>query len=273
MRTLALGLERPLRLDGVDWTPAATPAELDAPSAGALLVDSYVLGADDLATLAEAAPLAVLHDFGDHAAAASLVIDVGAAGEDSRSRLCGPRYACLRSMFWGVPERTVRETVSHVVVSTGGGDLGSASTALAETTRDALSGARVSLIRGPYAEAEPPAGVEVIQSPEHPAAILATADLAVTAAGQTLLEAAAMGTPSIAVPVVENQRRNALRLAEGGAVRLVEQAGAPLAAALGELAEQPRLRRELAIRAQAAVDGFGALRVAFRLEQLAGERA
>jgi spore coat polysaccharide biosynthesis predicted glycosyltransferase SpsG len=96
------------------------------------------------------------------------------------------------------------------------------------------------------------------------------ADLVVTAAGQTMLEAVATGAPTVALPLVENQARQAELLAERGAVRLVSSEDvSELTSAAVELARSTDARRALSANGQAAVDGYGALRVAYHLARLA----
>jgi UDP-2,4-diacetamido-2,4,6-trideoxy-beta-L-altropyranose hydrolase len=219
-------------------------------TADAIILDSYrVVPAD----LPGSAPLVVFHDFEEPPAGAALVIG-GTSFE----------HACLRPEFWNLPAREIGERVESVVVATGaGGVLG---VELASAVRAALPAATVSLVRGPYAEGDPPSGVDLIVAPTSLAEVLSAADVAVVGAGQTMLEAAAAGTPTIAVALVENQRRQAHRLAELGGVELSEP-GAVAEAVVVLAADQDR-RRSLSARAQAVVDGQGARRVAALVEDL-----
>jgi spore coat polysaccharide biosynthesis predicted glycosyltransferase SpsG len=176
----------------------------------------------------------------------------------------------LRPPFWGVPRRRIDEEFRSVLVVTGagGGDLGAE---LTHALEEALPRAEVTLVRGPYAPAAPP-GVSALEAPESLLEPLFAADLVVGGAGQTILEAAATGAPSVALPLVENQRRQARGLADEGAVCLVDPptVAAAVDAACG-LAADPDARRILAERAQGTVDGFGALRVAYHVAVLAHE--
>lgn len=228
--------------------PVGSVAGLDA--AEAIVLDSYRVAPRDLPT---AAPVAAFHDYGEAPVGAALVIDGS-----------NPQHACLREPFWDLPAREIAENVAVVVVATGaGGRFGE----YAGHVRQALPAVTVLAVRGPYAKGDPPDGVEVLDAPDSLADVLVKADLAVLGAGQTMLEAAAAGTPSIAVPLVENQRRQAERLAELGAVVLAEPGAVGEQAAA--LAADSQRRHELSARAQAAVDGQGARRVAALVEQLA----
>ena len=86
-------------------------------------------------------------------------------------------------------------------------------------------------------------------------------------AGQTMLEAAAAGTPTIAIPVAVNQRRQAARLAALGGVVLAEPDA--LVDEVETLARDVERRRALSRTAQEVVDGQGARRVAALVEELA----
>jgi UDP-2,4-diacetamido-2,4,6-trideoxy-beta-L-altropyranose hydrolase len=133
---------------------------------------------------------------------------------------------------------------------------------LAERLRDELTGAEIRLVRGPYAPAgRPPAGITLLDAPSELIGALADADLVVSGAGQTMLEALAVGTPCVAFVTADNQAESAAVLEAAGAVvvgrsadRVVELA-AGIAHDFERRARQARVGREL-------VDGGGAARVA-----------
>ena len=265
---LARGAGAAFERDGVRWAPLPEDVPLPRVPDG-LVVDSYSLSPAEVEA-ATARRLVVLHDGGEVPARADLVVAVAGEPSDGAGRtLGGLAYAALRPAFWGVPPRRVADRVRRVVVSVGGGQLAEAGYELASCVRSALPGASVALVRGPAAFGDVPEGVEPIDAPRSLLGPLLEADLLVTAGGQTLLEAAACGTPTAVVVLAENQRRQAQRLAEAGAARLVDPPDPEqLAAAVSELAGDAAGRDELARSAQLAVDGFGALRVAFHVARL-----
>lgn len=270
VRCLSLGAEGPLERDGVSWDPVARFSDAPLADASVLVLDSYRLGEDEVAELPAALPLVVLQEHLPPPARAALVVSAGAdPGEDPR-RLTGLEYVCLRPAFWSAPQRDVAERVRHLLVTTGGGDpVPGLGVQLAAAAHDALPEADVTLVRGPFgAQGPPPPGVALLDAPESLHGPLLAADLVVTAGGQTLLEAAALGTPSIAVVAAENQRQQALRLAELGATRVLELPADELPGLLRRLDSSADERRELARRSQAAVDGRGAERVAERIAAL-----
>lgn len=263
--TLGLGAPTPVTIDGVEWSPTR---DLDGLEAEAVVLDSYSVAAEVPARLARTGTLALFLDGEVPPKDAALVVDVGGAGEPDERLLLGLRFACLRRQFRDLPAADTRETVESVLVTTGGGDPDGIGTALAQVAAEALPVARVGLLRGPYAGGVVPAGVEVVSAAADTAALLRGADIVVTAGGQTLLEAAACGTPAVVVPSADNQLGNAARVREAGAARVLPSSAEGLSEALRALASDAGGRRDMAARGQAAVDGRGAHRVAERIAAL-----
>lgn len=247
----AYGAEAPVTIDGVRWTPGAAGGDV-------VVLDTYTMPPDERRALVAGAPLAVMHDFGGAPEEAALIVSVG--GEPAPRVLAGLRYAPLRPSFWGLPERAVSASVRRVLVTTGGGALQDAGVALARDAAAAFP--EVALVRGPYATFDAPPGVELIDAPPMLLPHLLAADAVITAAGQTSLESAATGAATVAVAFVDNQRRNAAALAAAGAAVVAEPD-----AAVAAIAGLDRVG--LARAGQAAVDGYGALRIAFAVATLA----
>jgi spore coat polysaccharide biosynthesis predicted glycosyltransferase SpsG len=110
-----------------------------------------------------------------------------------------------------------------------------------------------------------PEGVEPVVAPPHLADEIRAAGMVVCLAGQTALEAACLGVPAVVVAAVDNQRPNARRLEATGAAVAVDLDG-PLTEGIEALAGDRPRRAEMARAARAAVDGFGALRVAAAID-------
>jgi spore coat polysaccharide biosynthesis predicted glycosyltransferase SpsG len=259
-------------LDGVEWEPVASVDELPTADAAALVVlDSYLLDADALRARPGAGAVAAIHDHGPMPRTADLVVDPASPDGGPRPGvLAGPAYAPLRPAYWGLPRRQAAGPVDRVLVTTGSGVSPGTGAELARAVAATLPGATVVLVVGPYERPDPIPGVQLAIAPPSLLPELMQADLAITAAGQTMLEAAAVGTPCVAVPLVDNQRRNAALLGSLGAVRVADPSGAAVAEALAELAPDVERRRQMARRSQDAVDGYGAHRIAFQIEQLVG---
>jgi UDP-2,4-diacetamido-2,4,6-trideoxy-beta-L-altropyranose hydrolase len=265
----ALGADEPLERDGVSWQPLAALDAAPLAAASVLVLDSYRLSADEVAAAPESVPVVVLQEHLPAPPRAALVVSAGAEPTSDPRRLAGLDYVSLRPAFWSAPERTVAERIRSVLVTTGGGDaVPGLGARLAEAARDSLPEAVVTLVRGPFGTADVPTGVKLLDAPESLYGPLLEADVVVTAGGQTLLEAAALGTPSIAVVAVENQRSQVVRLSERDATHLLELPAGDVSALLRRLDASPDERRRLARNAQAAVDGRGAERVAERIAAL-----
>lgn len=105
-------------------------------------------------------------------------------------------------------------------------------------------------------------------------ALMAEAGLAVSAAGGTTAELAALAVPSLLVTVAANQNAAAAECAALGWARVVDgrQPDAPqrIAEAAAELWRSPAERAAMAARAAGLVDGEGAVRVAHALLQRTG---
>jgi UDP-2,4-diacetamido-2,4,6-trideoxy-beta-L-altropyranose hydrolase len=238
--------------DGIEWAPLSggTP-----PGAGPLLIDSYRV---DVAALGATRPIATFWDgVGDPPRGARLAIAL--RGPD------GPRLACLRPMFWGTVARVGGPEVRRIVVATGGGAAGGVAE-LAATVVAAAPGVEVAAVLGPYADEALPAGVEAIRTPPRMVDVLQSADLVVTAAGQTMLETLCAGTPCVATAVVDNQRAQLDLLTRAGGVRAAQPT--EIGKAVTALVADAPARTQLAATGRELVDGFGALRVAARIAQL-----
>jgi spore coat polysaccharide biosynthesis predicted glycosyltransferase SpsG len=261
-RCLALGAHEPITVDSVTWEPAKSPV---AGPDEVLVLDSYSFGAEALpATRA----LAVFHDEGTPPARADLVIAPALAPSEDPRLLTGLEHACLRPSYWDLPARDVPAEIENVLVTTGGADPGGTGAPLAAAIAARLPGCRTVLVRGPQADAnDSPPGVTVITGGASLTDVLLAADMVVTAAGQTLLEALATGAPTIALALAPNQRPVAEQLAARDAAVLATDV-ADAAARAELLAYDEGERRRLGTVARATVDGRGAHRVAARVAAL-----
>ena len=235
VRCLGFGAEAAFELDGVGWEPLAEPVPAD-------LVDSYLRGPDEFG-----APAAFV-DEGEPPAGVRLVIGPGG--------LAPPEYACLRRPYWTAPERPPGDEVRHVLVSTG---MATPAAALAGEVAARLPEAQVRVTGN-----EAPPGVVSVGTVATLRPELEAADLVVSGAGQTMLEALATTRPVVAVVVAGNQRAQAE--AVRGAALVCDSASAPQATA--ELAGDAARRAELSAHAAELVDGRGAHRVAGALLDL-----
>jgi spore coat polysaccharide biosynthesis predicted glycosyltransferase SpsG len=266
----ALGAAAPFERGGVPWTPAVGLAAIEEKPRprDVVVLDSYLLDIEEARRWAEGGALAAFWDQGEPPEA-DLVVSLGSTIPDGMHGLSGREYACLGREYWQRPLPRTGAGVERILVAAGGADPTGIATVLCEAALRSAPDAEVVLVMGPQASTEPPPGVIELRAPPSLRESLLEADLVVTAAGQTMLEALASGAPCIALPVVANQRAQLESLAETGGVRVVEpDAPEALREAIARLADDPGARRALSVRGMEAIDGHGALRVARELLRL-----
>jgi spore coat polysaccharide biosynthesis predicted glycosyltransferase SpsG len=231
-------------------------------------VDSYVLNMEEVRRWAGEVPVAAFWDAGEPPEA-DLLVSLALEIPEARRGVSGPEYACLGRDYWRRPRRRRGEAVERVLVSTGGADRTDAAYVLSEAARSSLPDAEVVLVRGPDSAAQTPPGVEALDSPSSLREPLLSADLVLTAAGQTMLEALASGAPCVAVSVAANQRPGLELLARMGAVEAAELGDeADLRRTIAKVCADAAGRAELSARGMECVDGRGAHRVAEAITQL-----
>lgn len=289
--TIASVLARPaaLHLRGSADTPAGVQRVEGAP---ARLLDALrprVVVIDDphvdsasawvRAARCRAVPAVSLHDLGLAPVQSDLAIDGSVA---TRRRwpaarvLLGPEFAVAGS---GVVARGTRPArgVRAIAVSLGGGRHAASLRAIASALRGAFPSARILVIAGlhPGREMILPVGVEHVVARDGLRHVLRSVDLAVLGGGTSLYEAASLGVPTVAVPMVPAQQRT---------VRAFDRAGVAIAAgrfhvepkvrarqvtrAVRTLALDASRRRRMARRGPLLVDGRGAERVADAIRAL-----
>jgi spore coat polysaccharide biosynthesis predicted glycosyltransferase SpsG len=267
LQTLGLGAEEAVEIDGVRWGPWQPDAPVSDPAPDLLVLDTY--DRVDWQRVA-AQPHGHLVSFEDallDPGAADVVISPEDGSEPGGRVLAGLSFACLRRPFWDLEARQIRETPQRVLITTGGGDLDGLGSRLAEHLYERLSGIEIELVWGPGFGGKPPEGVTVLNRPPSLLEPLLRADAVVCTGGQTMLEAAATGTPALVIEGAPNQRAQIASLAAREAIVPIDEEEAP--ANLERLLGSASLRRQLSTRAQQAIDGRGALRIAAELETLA----
>jgi spore coat polysaccharide biosynthesis predicted glycosyltransferase SpsG len=266
----ALGASASIRHD-VEWQPAAGLADCPTPRAGGVFIlDSYDHRAGDARDLLGAARLVAMHDRSEQLDLVDLVVSLTA--REAPDVLAGPAYACLRPEFWGLAAPPPAPELRSLLVTVGAG---ASPSDLAGAIAARLPAVAVSLVVGRLAEsADAVSGVRLVERPASLLAELAAADLVVCAGGQTALESLASGRATVAVVTAENQLAQVQLLESLGAVRSV-YSGRPetVAETVAGLAADRAERERLASRGPELIDGYGALRVAYRVERLLAAEA
>ncbi|WP_130837366.1 UDP-2,4-diacetamido-2,4,6-trideoxy-beta-L-altropyranose hydrolase [Lachnoclostridium sp. Marseille-P6806] len=283
----------PVYITGTDYrAPKENAADYARPELPELLlVDSYSLTEEWLRFLSGLAPVCYLDDLMLFDYPAALVVNYDPAPPSAFYRsaeqlLAGPQYAPLRPEFAAAGAAYhVREIVRDVLITTGGTDpldiTGRLAEALAagfgKNTDRRLSGGALSaplcihMVSGArnihrsrlMALAERFPSLCFHENVEDMAALMASCDLAVTAAGTTLCELCAVGVPAVSFCMADNQKTQAAAFDRLGAVPCCT--GLPeilhwihTAAAPGSL----DARRAQSARMRTVTDGRGASRIA-----------
>ncbi len=115
--------------------------------------------------------------------------------------------------------------------------------------------------------AEPWGRVQFIVNATNMPELIASADVAVAAAGTTSLEMCFLGLPALLTVLAENQRAVAEELnRRGAAIQVGEGAQATLAESLAGLLASPERRKAMSGIGRKLVDGLGASRVVAQLQ-------
>jgi spore coat polysaccharide biosynthesis predicted glycosyltransferase SpsG len=202
--------------------------------------------------------------------------DLYAQREPTTRLLLGPRYALLREEFrrWAADTRPAPPRARRVVVTLGGSDPDNVSARVLDGLAAVPGPLEVLLLVGPAnrhrSSLERAATacrhpVEIAAGVRDMAMRLAWADLAVSAAGSTVLELARVGTPQVLIVLADNQAPGAAAMARDGlAVNLGRHTSVDpdtIAAAVAALADDAERRQELSRRSRELVDGRGTDRV------------
>ena len=244
-----LVLDTPVQADGLQWLRAARRRGLATAS---------------------------IHDRGIAPLASDLAFDGSLA---ARGPVRGARRSLVGSRYM-IVDPAVRRTGHQpqgrrVVISLGGGSRRALAAATAARIAKHCPDTEIVIAAGFHdvAAARRSGAVRWVGPQPSLVPLLASASVAVVAGGITLYEAAALGVPPVAVPVVEAQRPTVTAFAAAGAA-VSSPTGDPagIADAVLALMARPALCRELSARGRTLVDGRGVERVARELVRLGGGR-
>jgi UDP-2,4-diacetamido-2,4,6-trideoxy-beta-L-altropyranose hydrolase len=195
--------------------------------------------------------------------------------------LCGPGFAPLAPAFRDLAQRTGRrrdEAVSHIVISFGLTDPAGATLVALRALEALCVKASVTIVLGRLSRVHSAAmelaskshlDVRVVTDLPDLADLFSQADLVIGAAGTSSIERAVLGVPTIAVPIVDNQRANADALAQANAAVVLDMGPGlenELRECVARLLSAAELRDELASSAKQLCDSWGGDRVAAALD-------
>lgn len=252
-----------------------------------IVVDHYEIDAAYHAALrATQATLVIIDDLGRHGIGADIVVNQNIyasealypAAEGCRM-LLGPRFALLRPEFLTCrrPSSSEIPPVPTVLVTLGGGETGEMAWVAVEGLLRVGAELGIVVVLGPGAAPTGPleraarGRLRIVRDPADMAGLMIRCDLAICGGGTTCLELACVGVPALVIIMADNQRRNAEALAAAGiAVSLGEHAAvtpATVETAVTRLLHDADLRRRMADRGQALVDGRGVERLLAEIER------
>jgi UDP-2,4-diacetamido-2,4,6-trideoxy-beta-L-altropyranose hydrolase len=197
--------------------------------------------------------------------------------------LLGTRYALLRREFWAWRDwqRDIPEVARKVLVTMGGGDPDNVTSkvlrALEHIEVDNLEVKIIVGVSNPHCDAlqevarQSPHTIQLVQNADDMPALMAWADVAVTAGGSTCWELAFMGLPGILIVLADNQHASAERLGVQGMVLNLgwhaDLTPAAIAEPLTLLLERAEHRKRISLHGRELVDSRGSERVVKSLRQ------
>jgi spore coat polysaccharide biosynthesis predicted glycosyltransferase SpsG len=249
-----------------------------------VIADTYRLGREDYAAARQGASLLAV--FSDDPAAVppcDIVVNgvpgaetLGYDRDGATCYLLGAAYFPLRGEFREAPPKAIAPAVRTVLVTAGGEDVHGLLGVFAQAACEAYPDAEVIAVTGGGAVPAVPARAGVRTAPADYPQLVRDADVMVCGAGQALVEAAAVGTPAVAVLLGGDQRHQRAAVlragagVDGGAWTLDRgRHVAVLRGALERLGDEGR-RAGISRSGRALVDGRGAARIADAIVMRAG---
>lgn len=260
-----------------------------------LIADSYLITPRWMKGVRRVQPLAYLDDENRLFYPADVVINYNLSGlEKDYSKytgtdtklVIGPLYAPLREEFSGLPQRKVAPVVKNVLVSTGGADSQNVAGQLLELISNKAQWRDISFCfvvgrLNPHASffkknAAMLPNVRIYTDVARMSELMLCCDVAIAAAGSTLYELCACGTPTVTYALADNQlagaqifERHELML-NAGDCRKNKDFGQNVAQHLEQLSQGTELRQKMSTAMQAMIDGKGAVRLAKKLLEIFG---
>jgi spore coat polysaccharide biosynthesis predicted glycosyltransferase SpsG len=269
--------DTPHRLAFRTWH-GSQPARADElRQADFVVIDSYRADMRTLQAIADAAhSTLVLDDFAQGYPPQCIVLNICGTAEayrhDPQRLLLGAQFVLLRAPFRRAQPPLIKPQIETVLVTLGGGDTARHVAPLVDRLRRLRPHWRVLALAAP-GKASPQVEWHVALPAAEMAALMRRADLAISAGGQTLNELAALGVPTLALKLADNQ---AVNIENGQAVGFLVELGElaacdlePRLAAALDSVEPPEVRANMSAAGRNWVDGRGAERVADFLLQCA----
>lgn len=206
----------------IDWLnrPAQLLSEIS--NSDLLIIDSYLAGKEYYEKFSEQCSLSVFIDDNfriEYPEGIILNSTVGAELISSYRKtdlLLGTKYTPLRKEFWNVPSRKINQNISSLLITFGGQDNKNLTPSVLASVQESFPQINISVVIGQgfsnsaNIDKLKNSRTTLIYSPNASEMynLMIESDIAISAAGQTLYELAAAGTPSIIIAVAENQKQS-----------------------------------------------------------------
>ncbi|OIO54318.1 UDP-2,4-diacetamido-2,4,6-trideoxy-beta-L-altropyranose hydrolase [Candidatus Peregrinibacteria bacterium CG1_02_54_53] len=248
-----------------------------------IIVDGYQFDGDYQKAIREGdVPLLFIDDYG-HAKqyAADIILNQNFYAEEmeyqsdgiSPQLLLGPQYALLRQEFvqWKRHDRLITEEATKILISMGGADAENTTGRILQCLQNLdRTGLEITIVSGaanPHKKLLEKAAV-ISRHPTHllfnvtnMAALMAEADIGISAGGSTCYELLYMGLPAIVFITADNQERNVHALERGHAIVGAGRNADTLTHLLKSLLSDQSKRGALSMKGRGIVDGLGCSRV------------
>ena len=209
-----------IKVEILDWTNDCSLTY----HADIVVIDSYFADLDFFNKLCEDVPLVVYIDDNNRldypkGIVVNGTLDISNMNYSQRNTiryLTGNEFIPLRKDFWNVSKLKINESIKDILITLGGNDLRNLTPKILKLLNDNLPEVNKKVIIADSfnniqeIESLKNDTVELIYSPNSKEIIdvMSSADLAISASGQTLYELACIGIPTIAIGIIDNQKNN-----------------------------------------------------------------
>lgn len=269
--------------DAMDTELDALLSYIEIQSIKVLLIDSYSVTKDYLYTLRQHVYIVYLDDINKFYYSVDTIINYGIhykmfqyeeRYKTDTKLLLGCVYVPLRTEFNKIKPRNEQQ-IKKILITTGGTDPFNMASALIKKFIDRgysfhiVSGRMNTHLKELYQLEEEYSRVKIHTNVKNMAELMNQCDLAVSAAGTTLYELMACGTPAVSFSFADNQILNAKELNEAGILIYagdlrdgVECCLEKIRLYIEEMEQNPLKRFQQIEKMQKIVDGKGAMRIA-----------
>lgn len=181
--------------------------------------------------------------------------------QDKSTLLLGSQYALLRPEFWSLQPKKIAKNISNIFITFGGTNVASKFVSDIRNVVNKVFGKKTKIVIA-----------DGTLNAKRMCAIMIESDLTISAAGQTLYELAAVGCPTVAIKIADNQEMNisnwcAAQFLDEKITSFDSHLLQNLEKILTNQTYEKRLKQSKI--GSSLVDGKGALRVAERILQYA----